>query len=1124
MAKALLLILLATMALASRADTSKMAVLVLAEQFPHTDTAFIKALTSSLKAQGFATKPVSADTLASELSNNDERRLLILPNSAYFPVDAKQALVNYVTHNGNLLTIGGPPLSKQVVRLEGKWLTQQMLLDKLATMQMGEKVLDFNKVKWSNEFRDTGTPDTKVEARTVPTNISEAPFALELKAPSVRFWEFQDIPIQKSIPPNETVTTFWAKGNKNARKCIVAWLDSDGARWYTNIELTTSWKRYALTADLFVHWKGPGGPDDRFQPQKAVKFKIGFENHNLHDREKPAMLWISDVHTMPNPAGNPDFTQPLLETLSPSYKTYRTTGEALIRTFGSYYDLPSEPALKGPVSVVCSLPRYRGLGFNKTAPHRWIPQLAVRMADGHIGGAAAALYVQDDEQYCGSIWATLGIDDPDFLASHRQEIVNEVVKLVQRIDQGIFLLAGGTDHASYFEEVPTVGAVVLNLGSLQRQVSVECKIADDPEYSKAKPAKPPLYAKKSLFLSEKRNIIEVGSFPNLAPGFYVVTTSLYVDGKLIDQIRQPFSIVESKPVDKNEIVTIKGDQFIYKGKPWYSLGINYRPIYVAAMESGPFWEHWCHPNQYDAEIVEIELDLMNKIGLNTVSLIYENPVEIPYAFVDFMERAHKHGIKCHVYIAGLEPLWPKPEKALELIKKARLWERPAMFAYDTGWEVRIGREERRRLFDAEWKRWIEDQYGSVENAEKDWQFTLRKKPDGGVHGPTDEQVSSDGPWRRMVAAYRRFWDDRLSRQYMKTAQVIRSIDPYHPISVRSGFGGTGTMAAYALPQMPVDLCSGAKHLDFISPEGYNFAGDMQSFREGGFTTLYGKFVSGGKPIYWAELGYSASPNPTPETLEAQREYYEKIYKVFYETRSAGSAAWWWPGYLIWEKSDYAVINPDFTLRPAAFEFTKMAKMAAKPYPLKKPDYWIEIDRDLHTIGYAGILAAKRAEYGMAVSKGKTVGLRTKGTGTDSSNFPRIAVGGTPLNGNNPPKFLNAEFNSLEIQDASGKWIKVEDGDKISIKSNTPIFARASLGNTNEVKWLAKGESAVYLRAIIGESKVLAPISQDTPFLCDAEVRAFKLSDGITTETLVSFQMVTGDIAFGEKRYVSLLPN
>src|SRR5206468_2742457 len=100
---------------------------------------------------------------------------------------------------------------------------------------------------------------------------------------------------------------------------------------------------------------------------------------------------------------------------------------------------------------------------------------------------------------------------------------------------------------------------------------------------------------------------------------------------------------------------------------------------------------------------------------------------------------------------------------------------------------------------------------------------------------------------------------------------------------------------------------------------------------------------------------------------------------------------------------YSVINPDFTLRPAALEFTKMSKLANTPAPEKKPDYWIEIDRDAHAIGYAAILAEKRGEYARAVADGKTVGLRTKGTDTDSSSFPRLAVGNTPLNSHNPPK-------------------------------------------------------------------------------------------------------------------------
>ena len=1122
-----ILVVVIMVAAGSSSQARRLECVLLQEPFPGTDTAFVETLRQELVEQGFGVKPLSNRSDLSGKSDVSDT-ILIATNASCVPVDGVPGVMDYLSRGGNLLAIGGPPLSKMVVDVGDEWLTEDMLCERLATMPPGGTALDFGKFAPSPDHRDTGTPETKIEMRGVSSGIEGFPHALEASLPSCRYWELQDIPITGSIPVGETVTTFWAKGSPNARKLIVGWIDSEGARWNTRIDLTEQWKRYAIPANQFAHWKGPGGDDDRIDMRRVVKFKVGFENSNLRDVNKPVTYWVTDVRTMPNPAGNPNFAQPTLETLSPVYKTYRTYG-TYVRTHGSYAD--TEPAIMGPVHTVCSLPRYRGLSFNKTAPHRWIPQLAVKMADGHIGGAAASLYVQDDETYKGSVWASFGIDDPKFLAANRDEVAREAVRLVKRIDEGLYLLSGGVDKASYFEGDPIAGAVVLNLGKASGQVDIKSEVEADPEYGTSDVQRSAFSVQRPetltpalsrgergmpFALDGKRMVCELGAVKGLGPGFYVITTSMYRDGKLIDEIRQPFSVVESKPVDKSELVTIKGDQLMYKGEPWYSLGINYRPVYVASMEEKPFWKYWTHPDQYDAEIVEMELSLMNKIGLNTVALIYPGIEGVPPAFVDFMERAHKHGLKCHVYIAGTEPMFPNYKQAKQLIEAALLWERPAMFAYDLGWEVRIGREEKRQVHDTAWKRWIEDRYGSVQDAEKDWGFELRKDANGRVHGPTDDQVTEDGPWNRMVAAYRRFWDDWLSRRYMETERFMRGLDPHHPIGVRSGFGGTGTLASYAVPAMPVDLCSGAKHVDYISPEGYNFSGDWPSFREGGFTTLYGKFVSGGKPVYWSELGFNATLNPSAEMLEAQREYYDKIYRVFHETRSVGSAAWWWPGYLIWERSDFAVISPDFTLRPAALEFTKMAKTAEIPYPAKTPNAWIEIDRDLYANGYAGMLADKRAEHGRLVSEGKAVGLRTPATGTDTSNYPRIAVGDTPMNGKNPPKYLNAEFNSLEIMGANGRWVSVADGATIRVKAGEPVFARASVGNIAEVKWLA---SNVCLRA----GDVDAPISADTVFLADAEVRAFKLCDGISSETRISFQMQTGGVPFGEKWYVRLLP-
>ena len=1114
----MLVVIMAT--LGSSSQARRLECLLLTERFPGGDPAFVDALKSSLESQGFAVRELSDGSVGS-IGSVGSDKILILPNSACFPVDAVPALKAYLAAGGNLLTIGGPPFSRLTVNLNGEWLTQDMLSDKLASMPANDTVLDFTRYKYSPDYRDTGTPDTHPQARVAPSGVEGAGTAMEVSLPSCLYWEFQDISLTKPPADGNTVTTFWAKGDANTRKLTVAWIDSDDARWNTHIDLTTEWKRYALTSDMFAHWKGPGGEDDKMDMRKAVEFKVGFENHNLRDPNAPARFWITDVRLMPNPAGNPSFAQPLIETMSPWYKTYTTAAASYAPTFGSYEETGA-PILTGPINTVCSLPRYRGLSFNRTAPHRWIPALAVKMADGHIGGAAASLYVQDDDEFKGCVWASFGVEDAKFLAAHRDQVAREAVSLVKRIDSGLYLLSGGVDKASYFEGDPVAGAVVLNLGGNTGPVQIKCAIEGDPEYA----TKAQRTTEKMFDIKDKRAICELGPVKGLKPGFYVATISMLRDGKLIDQIRQPFSIVESKPVDKSDLVTIEGDQFIYKGRPWYSLGINYRPLYVAAMEEKPFWKYWTHPDQYDAEIVEMELSLMNKIGLNTVALIYPAIESVPPAFVDFMERAHKHGLKCHVYISGTEPMFPDYPKAKKLIEAARLWERPAMFAYDLGWEVRIGREDKRQSFDAGWKRWIENNYGSVDNAEKDWGFELRKDPDGRVHGPTDDQVTEDGSWRIMVAAYRRYWDDRLSRRYMETERFMRTMDPYHPIGVRSGFGGTGTLASYAVPQMPVDLFSGAKHVDYISPEGYNFSGDWQTFREGGFTTLYGKFASGGKPVYWSELGFNANPIASPEMIEAQREYYEKIYRVFYETRSSGSAAWWWPGYLIWEASDYSIIDPDFTLRPSALEFTKMARIAEKPYPAKTPDYWMDIDRDKYANGYAGMLADRRAEYGKAVGEGKTVGLRTPGAGKDTSNYPKIAVGDTPLIGQKPPKYLNAEFNSLEIKGATGRWISAADGKTIKVKAGQPILVRASLGNIAEVKWLAPKDGlpgGVFLSASVNGMLVIAPITADTPFLADASVAEFKLTNHISAETRIGFQLATEDIPFGEKWFVTLIP-
>ena len=64
----------------------------------------------------------------------------------------------------------------------------------------------------------------------------------------------------------------------------------------------------------------------------------------------------------------------------------------------------------------------------------------------------------------------------------------------------------------------------------------------------------------------------------------------------------------------------------------------------------------------------------------------------------------------------------------------------------------------RTILDPDWRAWVNDQYGSLANAEQIWGLAAPLDAKGQLTNPTDDQVANDGPWRVMVDAYRRFME------------------------------------------------------------------------------------------------------------------------------------------------------------------------------------------------------------------------------------------------------------------------------------------------------------------------------------------------------------------------------
>jgi hypothetical protein len=179
----------------------------------------------------------------------------------------------------------------------------------------------------------------------------------------------------------------------------------------------------------------------------------------------------------------------------------------------------------------------------------------------------------------------------------------------------------------------------------------------------------------------------------------------------------------------------------------------------------------------------------------------------------------------------------------------------------------------------------------------------------------------------------------------------------------------------------------------------------------------------------------------------------------------------------------------------------------------KADFAIEIDRDLHPRGYSQIRARHEAEYLAAVEAGKTVRLVTKGTGTNSADTPLLAVGNTPCNDHNPPKFLNAEFERVWIKIGEEEWREVADGETIRVPRGARIAGRAQVANTAEAAWLAQGDprakdgGGVFLVSTPeSDLSVRAPLPNESPFLGDCTFQEFVITNHFNRTATLSLEL------------------
>ena len=1027
-------------------------------------------IAEALRHAGFDVTRLAPDD-AGTLAGLDPRRfdVAVLLDGSAMPAPAVGALERYLRAGGDLIALRAPLLRKLLLRDDGRWITRDQLAAGDATRPPEHVLIRYDDQTPTRWPRSTDRPDihTQVEVVSGPSRMR----VLHVTVPVLGGWDTLATKLpQAGFPPGCVLTVFAARGDAHTSTLLVEWDERDGSRWIATVALTPRWRRYVLTPADFKFWHDSrgqrGGAGDCFKPENAAGFSVGVAQSHGCAPGRRHEYWLGPIGTAPATGRYARLLQratlPPMDTLYPPYKLFASHGASRLETrrdqvFVAAADWPL------PAHLRCPHPRPLGGGFDKGRAWRWVPLLEARDAAGHWRGNPVTLTIHAGGEFRGGLWASVGVSDADWYGT--PAAVGLVAQLARRMLQPAFLLDGGTNFYTYFEDQPlTLGVRVVNVGdhpaeNLTARVTL-LAAADGHEIARKT---------WSLKLSpgEIKRAAEEVRLDSWPAGGLRVVAELRDGAAVIDRVEHAAHVWRPRP--GKHFVTAEGGHFVLDGAFWRPHGVNYMPSSGIGVEDRAFFEYWVGARAYHPEVIQRDLEHVRELGFNAVSIFIYNRSLAAQNLLDLLRRLDALGLKANLSLRALDEqrgkettpmryLWPKIR---EIIEYYRLAENDTVFAYDLAWEPAFGSHARRSQWDADWRAWVAERYGSIAAAEQDWDFSAPRDADGRLTNPVGAQLTRDGPWRRYVAAYRRFLDTLLYEKYASARRLVRALDPHHLVSFRMTDAANPTYRF--AERIPYDWPFLAAGVDILEPEAYGRIGDWERVRPGWFEREYARWAAPDLPMMWAEAGVSAwsrsRMRSDPEQLAFQGRYYRDLYRMFIASGADGIFFWWYPGgFRVNENSDYGIINPDGSDRPVTRVIREMGPRLLAADPLPPVDHWIEFDRDRHPDGVAGVYDAVRDEFWKAIEQGQVPGLRTAGTGTDSTNCPLVAVGNVPCTGHNPPKYLDGWFDAVYVRGAAGRWTRVENGGPVRVEAAQPLRARIVLTNLAEAAWAVRGRA------------------------------------------------------------------
>lgn len=1097
---------------------------------PQNAPLYIELVVNKLNQKGIEADIFSwVDLESKNVFDKNEYGTVIIVDANNCPAFMPIMVEEYMKSGGNIVTLGGPPFVNEFYNINNQEVDVATLGKMMSQGSFDKNVLlQFDKLSDIEGFeKDTYNPDSKkYEGNAFLSIVNDG----AVSSRCMRYYT-DDFVINESfeksikIKEGHNVIGFYAKALRNTCTITIMLIQNNGDVFKTRITPSTNFKYFMLSKKDFVFSVNRFNPSERkynsdVDFSDVCKIQFGHALSHAYSVAGEHAFFIDELSSANIALLNDK--KITIDGLYPEYKFNPVTNAKTIKVYDKQAFI-TQAELEVPHELYSFPPRPQSTGIDKQRRFRFVPLIEAHDADGIRCGYVAYMllnYSCSERKSKDNKSTVVAFTTSDYVF-YKNGGADCVCDSINSLYNPVVLIEGGSNEYIYFEDdkIAAYGAVVM-VRDLEEANNCQIKITVG-DISRT-------YDINELCPVENEDGLDLRlvAFED-EPKESTVTVNLFHNGVECDILTHNITMYSSKPETDRAFAHIeKGTNEIYIGdKPVRFFGVNYMPTSNIGLETHEEFEHYVSSYAYDPDIIEEDFKRLRDVGLNAVSIfMHYSPSIMSNNILHIVSLCEKYGLYADMSIRPKANPFDFDEKEVkEMITKYRFNENDTIVAYDIAWERYLGTYNEcygnfngRKSLDSDWRSFIINRYGSVENAESIWGYKVPRNADGEVIGVSDNMLRSDGEYNAMVAAYRRFADTIVAYTHVKAMQYIKSIDPNHMISPRTGDASTIPLVDPGI--YGYDYKALSSSMDFMSPESYALTDNYSNMRQGVFTNVYSRYANPNNVIQWKEFGKSiwtgSSFTDNSISQEFQAEYYRRFFDMLIAGHTSGLYAWWWAGgYRIGENSDFGIINPDGSDRPVTKVFREYASKFINAPLLKKAEKQIYIDRDLHADGLLSMYKSIEHELFGAIESGVQVELVDGGSGKTSADVDLLEVGNSEAKGC-VPKYIDAIITNVKVTIDGQKPVAVCNGD--IIKASGDITIEVTALNSEKSRWLVGDDcgSVVLKSTADSDFEVYHPLTTDVSSL-DFVTLSFKLD--ATKKGKLSFAFYAKDRTyFGER--------